>query len=779
MVDIRIGRTTLLGALVAALIAVLGVTTAAHAATGPNYVAVTLTTRDMFGTVNALPRDVTVWLQNVDNEALTYQLGLLDQSRNVWWAVGVPDGRYRVSVGSSKYADTWWPGVYTKSAAGVAILKRSISGNCSGQVATTGCQSFVWEQQIQQARPLSGYVRNRQGAGVANVILTAVRVGEEASRFAVQTNASGYYSMALPPGSYTLVTTNGGTTASAAVTISGQGHTQDVTLQDAPSAPRDVTANPSSRQLNVTWAPPADNGGHPITGYHASVTAGGPSCTTSGDRPGCTITGLANNTAYRVSVVATNAVGSSPIGISNVATPSDPVPSAPRALQVIPAAGSATVAWSPPVAGADAVISYRVSSTPGGLSCTSKDLSCVVSGLTNGQAYTFRAVAISTGGESGVSDSSIPVTPADVPGPPLSVTANGATRALTASWAPPADHGGASVTGYTATAAPGGRSCTTDANTRQCTIDGLTKRAYTVSVTATNRIGVSQASASSNEVTPVDPSPAAPQDVRAIAGPQSVVISWEPPHVDADTVTGYKVTSSPGGFSCSTKDLTCTITGLTNGQPYTFRVTASSTGGQSTVSEPTMPVTPAGPPSPPRAVQADAGDRSVLVSWNAPHDDGGAAVKEYTATAWPGGRVCTTTADLRQCAIAGLTNGQSYTVTVTATNRVGTSERSPGAAQVTPSASKPNRTVSAGRVKLFKTKVSKGAVTVRWEAVGARKVRLTWKRLPKGTPDFTSTGPSGRMILKGPKGTRFRVGLVGTYAAGQKVSTERVFRIAK
>jgi hypothetical protein len=95
------------------------------------------------------------------------------------------------------------------------------------------------------------------------------------------------------------------------------------------------------------------------------------------------------------------------------------------------------------------------------------------------------------------------------PAAPTSVTAAAGDAQVTATWTPPVDTGGSPVTGYTATAAPGGRSCTTSGTT--CTIGGLTNgTTYTVTVTATNAIGTSPASAASNAVTPVAPVPPQP-----------------------------------------------------------------------------------------------------------------------------------------------------------------------------------------------------------------------------------------------------------------------------
>ncbi len=67
---------------------------------------------------------------------------------------------------------------------------------------------------------------------------------------------------------------------------------------------------------------------------------------------------------------------------------------------------------------------------------------------------------------------------------------------------------GGLVSSYTATASPGGASCTAVAPAVTCTITGLTAgTSYTATVTATNPQGTSPASQASNAVTPTAPPP--------------------------------------------------------------------------------------------------------------------------------------------------------------------------------------------------------------------------------------------------------------------------------
>ncbi len=88
-------------------------------------------------------------------------------------------------------------------------------------------------------------------------------------------------------------------------------------------------------------------------------------------------------------------------------------------------------------------------------------------------------------------------------------------------------------------------------------------------------------------------------------------------------------------------------------------------------------------PGSPTGVTGTAGDARVSVSWVAPADAGTSPITGYTATAAPGGATCTTTG-ATACTVTGLTNGTSYTFTVTATNVVGTGPASAASAPVTP-----------------------------------------------------------------------------------------------
>jgi hypothetical protein len=91
-----------------------------------------------------------------------------------------------------------------------------------------------------------------------------------------------------------------------------------------------------------------------------------------------------------------------------------------------------------------------------------------------------------------------------------------------------------------------------------------------------------------------------------------------------------------------------------------------------------------GAPSAPTIGTATAGNAQSIVSFTAPADTGGLSITSYTVTSSTGG--ITATGSVSPITITGLTNGTTYTFTVTATNDSGTGLSSSPSNSVTPSA---------------------------------------------------------------------------------------------
>ncbi|NEW06962.1 hypothetical protein GK047_13205 [Paenibacillus sp. SYP-B3998] len=376
----------------------------------------------------------------------------------------------------------------------------------------------------------------------------------------------------------------------------------------APGAPTAVTAEVAKgeSQAKVSFTAPVSNGGSAILGYTVTSSPGG--LTASGTGTPVTVTGLTYGTAYSFTVVAINGVGSSTASTpSNSVTPTAPnapatVPGAPTAVTAEVAKGEsqATVKFTTPLSnGGSAITGYTVTSSPGGLTASGTGSPITVTGLTYGTAYTFTVVAINGVGSSAASTPSNSVTPtapnapATVPGAPTAVTAevvHGQSQA-TVTFAAPASNGGSAITGYTVTSSPGGITATGTGS--PITVTGLTYgTAYTFTVVAINSVGSSAASTPSNSVTPTAPNapatvPGAPTAVTAEVanGESRAKVSFTAPVSNGGSaITGYTVTSSPGGITATGTGSPITVTGLTYGTTYTFTVIAINSVGSSAAS---------------------------------------------------------------------------------------------------------------------------------------------------------------------------------------------------
>ncbi|GIO14823.1 hypothetical protein J19TS2_43780 [Cohnella xylanilytica] len=384
-----------------------------------------------------------------------------------------------------------------------------------------------------------------------------------------------------------------------------------------PGAPTDVTAVAGDGEATVSFTPPASDGGSAITGYTVTSSPGG--FTASGTSSPIKVTGLTNGTSYTFAVTATNGIGTGAASApSNSVTPKAPatVPGAPTDVMAVAGDGEAMISFTPPASdGGSAITGYTVTSSPDGLTATGTSTSIKVTGLTNGTPYTFTVTAtngVGTGAASAPSNSVTPMAPATVPGAPTDVTAAAGDGEATISFTPPASDGGRTITGYTVTSSPGGFTGTGTSSPIKVT--GLTNgTSYTFTVTATNGVGTGAASAPSNSVTPKAPAtvPGAPTGVRAAAGNGKATISFTPPASDGGSeITGYTVTSSPGGITAVGTTSPITVTGLKNGTTYTFTVAATNgvgTGPASAASNGVRPTAPHDPDRTPPKPMIDLG----------------------------------------------------------------------------------------------------------------------------------------------------------------------------
>ena len=475
----------------------------------------------------------------------------------------------------------------------------------------------------------------------------------------------------------------------SAVNAVGQGSPSEVETAipiTVPNAPTIGTATSGNAQASVTFIAPGSDGGSAITGYTVTSNPGG--ITASGASSPITVTGLTNGVEYTFTVIATNAAGNSDLSeASNSVTPAT-TPNAPTAVSATAGNAQISLTWSAPAfdggsAITDYVIEYKLS-TDAEWSIFADGVSTAtnttVTGLTNGSLYELRVSAVNAVGQGSPSNTAS-ATPVTTPGFPTSVVAVRGNTEATISFNAPISDGGSAITGYTVTSNPGG--ITANGASSPINVTGLTNgTAYTFTVNATNAVGIGEASSPSNSITPATV-PDAPTSPTVVPGNLEATVSFEAPiNNGGSAITGYTVTSNPGGITASGASSPITVTGLTNGTAYTFTVTATNDVGEGDSSTESNSITPLTIPNAPTIGTATHGNAQVTVAFTPPDNNGGSAIIGYTVTSNPGGIVGTGSES--PVIVMGLTNGTTYTFTVTATNAAGTGEASESSNSVTP-----------------------------------------------------------------------------------------------
>ena len=368
----------------------------------------------------------------------------------------------------------------------------------------------------------------------------------------------------------------------------------------------------------------------------------------------------------------------------------------------------ATLYWATPSSdGGSRITGYRTEySTDNGTTWISSDVAVTTrsksyTNLVGGVLHKFRVYAINAVGTSVASSS--------VEGTPVAATVSSEPRffggflsgtSAYLSWTRPLMTGGSAITTYTTWQSTDNGTtwssiAVTNANVRNVRVNSLSYGVqYQFRVTATNAVGSSAPSSTLSLQLRGTGTPNPPSSIRATVSTTSITLVWSQVVAKAAPVTDYIVefrTDISSGWAILNDGvstaLTATLTKMTPDLPVSMRVKAVNSYGASPPSA-IVTVTPrsaATAPTAPLSVSATAGDTRAAVRWVTPASSGGSAITSYTATSTPGGFTCSTSTNA--CVVTELTNGVSYTFTVTATNVVGTSIASAPSTAVIPNAS--------------------------------------------------------------------------------------------
>ena len=187
--------------------------------------------------------------------------------------------------------------------------------------------------------------------------------------------------------------------------------------------PGGVTATAGDGSATVSWSPPAEDGGSPVSGYTARSTPHNFRCYVTIANPdtpdtSCEFDGLTNGVAYTFTVIARNHNGTSRASQPSAAvtpTGADP-PDPPTKVRAQPSdTGPITVSWKAPAYTGDSPITaYTATATAtdegGAPTCTTATLACTFSTLTGGSRYAFSVVATTSRGDSPAAQPPSPVT---------------------------------------------------------------------------------------------------------------------------------------------------------------------------------------------------------------------------------------------------------------------------------------------------------------------------------------------------------------------------------
>ena len=456
-----------------------------------------------------------------------------------------------------------------------------------------------------------------------------------------------------------------------------------------PWEPKNFTVRGGRDVINLSWEPPLDSGGPPISGYgvYRGLDVGTQTFLIDVlDDTTFTDTDVVSGTRYYYKVQAFHEFARGAFTTAKSAK-SVGIPTAPLDMAAEGGDRIVTLTWTTPLSdgggtiteyfvyrGTEADALARVKSIDPGISHTD-------TGLFNGMTYYYAMTAVNEAGE-GPRSKVAQATPVGTPDAPRELVVEEGDGSVTLTWQVPDNTGGSDITEYQvfrgayddalSFLATSGMNVTyTDENV----VNGQT---YYYHVRAANDAGVGSPSETLTAVPMGPPSP--PDRFTVEVGECLVKLAWlSPADNGGSAITVYRVYrgETPDAMAVieelDASSMSLTDLGVVGGFTYYYKVTAVNVHIEGAPTE-TLSATPCGLPDAPSNLTVETGDGQATVRWSPPLNDGGMTLLGYNLY------MGETAGDLgflvyagfvRSYVVEDLDNGVELFFTVSAVNQMG------------------------------------------------------------------------------------------------------------
>lgn len=316
------------------------------------------------------------------------------------------------------------------------------------------------------------------------------------------------------------------------------------------------------------------------------------------------------------------------------------------------------------------------------------------------------------------------------PGAPTSLTSMAGDAQVTLSWKAPSSNGGAAIDYYVVY--QNGKDVA-HVTTTSTVVKGLNNGVtYSFAIAAHNSAGIGTLS-STVKASPhaLIQTSGAPTALRASPGDGEVRLYWDEPADDGGAAIDYYIVYQDGNDVAHVNGATAKVTGLTNGVQYSFAVAAHNSAGLGVKSNP-VSVTPSllvVAPGAPMNLTAVPSLGQVQLTWNAPANDGGAAITGYNLS-WsldPNGTFAFLLLSETSYVHEGLENSTTIYYRVSAINEVGEGEKCEVVSVTTLSPS----ILSPGSTDLSASVIN-GSISLYWNAPVGEESNITGYNIYRG-----------------------------------------------